>query len=493
MNPNTPVLVGISQIQQVQNNLLADQKIADEPIDMMLKAVRAAAVDAGNEKLLLDVDSVRVIRGIWRYKQPAGYIAEQIGSPGAETFGTPFGGNSVQSAVNRSAVEILQGEKSVIVLTGAENGNTLAKAKKSGIEVSYKATDGGAYDRMLGSEVSMACEAEMARGIRSPIQMYPIFENAIRYQHGETIDQHIKRVSEMWAGFSRVAADNPGAWIREAVDAETIRQPSTSNRMVSFPYPKLMNSNNAVDMAAALIMCSVEKARSLGIPESNWVYPWTGTDAHDHKFVSARENLHSSPAIRLAGRKAMAMADLNASDLDFVDVYSCFPSAVQVAATELGLSFDRPLTVTGGLTFGGGPLNNYVMHSIARMVELSRENPGKVGLITANGGYLTKHAFGVYSSEPPAVDFQYANLQAEVDVTPKREWLVNHHGEVMIESYTVMYQDGEPAVGHAACLTADGKRTWANTQDRQLAIEMTQSEFCGRRASINGEGVLSIL
>ena len=491
MNPNTPVIVGISQIQQRQNNL--PQKIADEPIDMMLNAVRAAAADTGNEKVLLDVDSVRVIRGIWRYKQPAGYIAEQIGSPGAETFGTPFGGNSVQSTVNRSAIDILQGEKSVIVLTGAENGNTLAKAKKSGIEFSYKATHEGAYDRMLGSEDSMACEAEMARGIRMPIQMYPIFENAIRYQHGETIDQHIKRVSEMWAGFSRVAADNPGAWIREAVDAETIRRPSKSNRMVSFPYPKLMNSNSAVDMAAALIMCSVEKAKSLGIPESNWVYPWTGTDAHDHNFVSARENLHSSPAIRLAGRKAMEMADLNVGDLDFVDVYSCFPSAVQVAATELGLSFDKPLTVTGGLTFGGGPLNNYVMHSIARMVELSRENPGKVGLITANGGYLTKHAFGIYCSEPPAVDFQYANLQSEVDLTPKREWLVNHDGEVVIESYTVMYKDGEPAVGHAACLTADGKRTWANTEDRQLAIEMTQSEFCGRRASINGEGVLSIL
>ena len=93
----------------------------------------------------------------------------------------------------------------------------------------------------------------------------------------------------------------------------------------------------------------------------------------------------------------------------------------------------------------------------------------------------------------PAVDFQYENLQAEVDVTPKRGWLVDHDGEVMIESCTVMYQAGEPAVGHAACLTADGKRTWANTEDRQLASEMTQSEFCGRRASINGAGVLSIL
>lgn len=493
MNPNTPVIVGISQIQQRTANPMADPEIGGEPIDMMLDAVRAAATDAGNEKMLGGVDSVRVVRGKWRYKQPAGYIAEQIGSPGAETFGTPFGGNSVQSAVNKSAMEILAGEKSLIVLTGAENGNTLAKASKLGVELSYKETHTGPYDTMLSEEHPMACEAEMARGIRMPIQMYPIFENAIRYERGETIDQHIQRVSEMWAGFSQVAAGNPGAWIREASDAQAIRTASQKNRMVSFPYPKLMNSNSAVDMSAALIMCSVNKARSLGIPEAKWVYPWSGSEAHDHYFVSARDNLHSSPAIRLAGRKAMELAGLEVDDIDFVDVYSCFPSAVQVAATELGLSFEKPLTVTGGLTFGGGPLNNYVMHSIARMVELARENPGKVGLITANGGYLTKHAFGIYSSAPPARDFQHGSPQAEVDALPKRDWLVDHDGEVEIESYTVMYEKGEPAIGHAACLNADGKRTWANTQDRDLAREMTQAEFCGRRASINGEGVLRVL
>jgi acetyl-CoA C-acetyltransferase len=481
-------MIGIAQLQQ----RITDPSAGDEPIDMMVNAVRQAAVDAGNPALLESVDSVRVIRGVWRYKQPAGYVAEEIGSPGAERFGTPFGGNSVQSAVNQSALDILNGAHSLVVLTGAENGNTMAKASKNGVKLGYKETSGD-YDRMLAEEAPMACEAEMARGIRAPIQVYPIFENAIRYQRGLSIEEHIKQVSEMWAGFSQVAAQNPGAWIRDAVDAQTIRTASATNRMVSFPYPKLMNSNNAVDMAAALIMCSVEKAKSLGIDESKWVYPWSGTDAYDHNFVSERDNLYSSPAIRLAGSRAMEMVGLGVDDMEFVDVYSCFPSAVQVAAAELGLSLDRPLTITGGLTFGGGPLNNYVMHSIARMVELCRENQGKKGLITANGGYLSKHAFGVYSSEAPEADFQHANLQAEVDATPSREWLVDHDGEVMIESYTVMYDKSGPAVGHAACLTADGKRTWANTEDKQLADEMTRTEFCGRRASINGEGVLNIL
>ncbi|MDZ7684888.1 MAG: hypothetical protein U5O39_07650 [Gammaproteobacteria bacterium] len=181
------------------------------------------------------------------------------------------------------------------------------------------------------------------------------------------------------------------------------------------------------------------------------------------------------------------------SDIDLIDVYSCFPSAVQVAVNELGLPDELPLTVTGGLTFGGGPLNNYVMHSIARMVELLRESRDQRGVITANGGYLTKHAFGVYSGVPPEKDFQHRNVQAEVDATPARMSLVDYDGEVVIESYTVMYAGEGPAVGHAACLTPDGGRTWANTEDPEVMKAMTEEEFCGRRARIDGAGNLTVL
>ncbi len=201
MNPDTPVIIGVSQIQQ----RVTDPLEGKEPIDQMVDAVRAAAVDAGNPGLLSRVDSVRVVSGMWRYKQPAGYVAELVGCAGTDKV--------------------------------------------------------------------MPCEAEMAREIFMPIQMYPIFENAIRHANGETIEQHLKRVSELWSRFSQVAAGNPDAWLRDAVDAETIRTAGPSNRMVSFPYPKLMNSNNAVDMAAAIIICSARKAKSLGIREDRWFTP----------------------------------------------------------------------------------------------------------------------------------------------------------------------------------------------------------------------------
>jgi acetyl-CoA C-acetyltransferase len=219
-----------------------------------------------------------------------------------------------------------------------------------------------------------------------------------------------------------------------------------------------MNSNSNVDQASALILCSTDVATRLGIDPSKWIYPWVGTDAQDHLFVSNRDNLYSSPAIRFAGGRCLELAGVDAAGLDLVDIYSCFPSAVQVAARELGLSEDRPLTVTGGLTFHGGPMNNYVMHAIARMAELLRAGAGRNGLVTANGGLLTKHAFGFYSSQPSGEPFKH----------------------------TVMYGAEGPTVAHLACRTPEGNRAWANNAESSVLQAMTKEEFCGRAVTLDG-------
>ena len=483
MNPLTPVLVGVSQILERG----FDPDAVREPIDLMLTAAKAAAVDSQSSDILSAIDSVRVVRGIWRYKQPAGYLAEALGLDKPELVGTPFGGNSVQALVSQTALDILAGEIEVALVVGAEVGNTQAKLAKLGQTMTYRETQ-GPYDKMLGEEVPMSCEAEKARGVAQPIQMYPMFENAIRHARGESIADHRDRIAKLWSGFSAVAAQNPTAWIQKEVSPAEIKTASASNRMVSFPYPKLMNSNSAVDMGAALLMTSVEKARALGIPESQWVYPWSGANAHDTYAVSNRANLHSSPAIRHAGNKALLLAGVTVAQLDRVDVYSCFPSAVQVAVAELGLDDTKPLTITGGLTFGGGPLNNYVMHSIAKMVEVSRLHPSEIGLITANGGYLTKHAFGVYSGTAPAQDFQFADVQDAVDAEPTRTVLEDYDGPATVESYTVMYGPEGPKAGHLVCLTPAGERVWANIEDPAEWGAMTESEICGRAVMVDGSG-----
>ncbi|MAT84820.1 MAG: acetyl-CoA acetyltransferase [Gammaproteobacteria bacterium] len=475
----TPILVGAAQLEQ----RIDDPATAREPIELMIDAVRLAAEDAGAPGLLEKAASVRVIRGIWSYQNPARAVAEAVGCPAAETALTPYGGNFVQTVVNQSALDIQRGDRDIVVITGAECGNTQAKARRAGLELDWQALP-GTPDRMFGEDKDMSHEAEKALRIRAPIQIYPMFENALRYHRGESIDAHLKRISELWAGFSRVAAGNPHAWLREPRSAEEIRTISAQNRPVSFPYPKLMNSNNNVDQGAALIMCSERRARELGIPEDKWIYPWAGTDAHDHYFVSNREDFHSSPAIRIAGRRVLELTGLTPADLDLVDVYSCFPVAVQIAAAEIGLDTSRDLTITGGLTFAGGPLNNYVMHSIARAVELLREQRGAKALITANGGYLTKHAFGVYSTTPPAQPFQHQDVQAEVDATPSREVALDYRGDATVETYTVMYGPEGPAIGHVVCRLPDGRRAWANCEDADVLQAMTREEFCGRPVKV---------
>ena len=159
---------------------------------------------------------------------------------------------------------------------------------------------------------------------------------------------------------------------------------------------------------------------------------------------------------------------------------------------ELGLDEHRPLTVTGGLTFGGGPLNNYVMHAIARTAELLREEPGQLALVTANGGNLYKHVHGIYSSQPPLRDFSFDDVQAQIDALPARECLADYSGEVSVESYSVMYGAEGPEIAHMACLTGGGARVWANSDDRDLLMAMTREEFCGRQARLDKGGSISI-
>jgi acetyl-CoA C-acetyltransferase len=346
---------------------------------------------------------------------------------------------------------------------------------------------------LLGEELPMTHPAEAARGIVMPVQVYPVFENSLRASLGRTWDEHLQVISELWARFSQVAAGNPNAWLREPKTAEQIRTATSDNRMVGFPYTKSMNSNNDVDQAAALIMCSVEAAQRLGISEDRWVFPLAGTDAHDTPFVANRENLHSSPAIRVAGRRAFELAGVSVDDVKHVDLYSCFPVAVEIGAAELGHSLDRQLTVTGGLTFAGGPWNNYVGHSIATMANVLREDPGSIGLCSANGGYTTKHAMGIYSTTPPADGFHWEDVQDEVDrITQAKDFAEDHEGDVTVESYTVMHErDGSMSNAIVACLTPAGARTWATTTDADVMKAMTTDDLVGAAADVR-EGVLRL-
>ncbi len=393
--------------------------------------------------------------------------------------------------MNKSSEDILAGRLDVVALTGGEAWRTRMKARKQGATLDWPTAPEDQAPVMIGGDLDMTHPAEAERGVYLPVQIYPMFETAIRAAAGRDPEEHLVRVSELWARFSAVAADNPAAWIRDAKTAEEIRTTSASNRLIGLPYRKYMNSNNDVDMGAAIILASVEAAERLGVPRERWVFPYSGSDCHEHPYVSNRDTFARTPAIELGGKQAMELAGVDIDDIGIVDLYSCFPAAVQLGAQSLGLGTDRQLTRTGGLPFAGGPWNNYVMHAIATVCNDLRQQPGEKGLVWANGGYATKHAFGVYGTEPPAQAFRHAYPQDEIDALPRRELAVGEDaaGPATIEAYTVMHgREGSPEQAISTCLLDDGRRAWGLSTDADVMGALTEGEWVGHRVTLSATG-----
>jgi acetyl-CoA C-acetyltransferase len=326
--------------------------------------------------------------------------------------------------------------------------------------------------------------------------IFALYENAMRYQRGETLEAHAKRVSELWSSMSEVARTNPFAWSTEGRSPEEIRTPTEQNRMHAFPYTKYMCSNMVVDQGAALLLCSHETAERLDVPAERRVYLHASAEALKTHEISNRPDLHTQPAIGLVGRKAYALAGTSAEEINHVDLYSCFPSAVQMAASELGFSEDRDLTVTGGLTFSGGPLNSYVMHAIAGTMDRLREGgPGERALVSSIGGFIAKHAVGIYGADPPTGEgFRHAQVDDEAKALPTRAFHQEYEGPGTIEAFALnLGKDGTPGHLVLSCGVEDGARVWAVCRERSVIEAIDREELCGQRVLVTATGDASLI
>ena len=517
LDPRTPVLVGVGQVATPADAGL-DPAARPEPLTLMTAALRAAAEDCdgvpaggaapAGHALIGNADSIRVVAPLgWQVPNPALLVARRLGvaegDEPAELMVSSIGGNNPQALLHDACLGISRGEHDVVLVTGAEAMYARALARRDPARPWLEWTsqpEGTPPAALFGVEKPGATELEMRRGVILPVHAYPLFENALRAANGWTLHEHRARIGALWSRFSAVAAGNPNAWIRTARTSDEIVTPGPGNRMVSFPYPKLCTANMQVDQGAAFMVCSVSAARAAGVPEERWVFPLAGADAHDHWFISERPELHRSPAIRLAGAAALEQARLGIDDIAFVDLYSCFPVVVQMAAHELGLAVDdpdRPLTLTGGLTFGGGPGNNYTSHGIARAVGALRSTPGSAALVSGLGWYATKHSLGVYASRPPVPgddgSFAWQNVQPAVDALPRCEVDPDASGAVRIETYTVTFdRDGAPERGILVCRTADGSRAWGNVSDAEALALLCAEEGIGRPGDLAADGTLTL-
>jgi len=489
LDPRTPIIIGTGQVAQHAIGL----DDAKDPIALISDAITLASQDAGLTSIP-NPDALRIVSLLsWRYTNPAYFVAQDLRLEPRELGLSATGGNTPQTLVNIASQQIQRGEIDLVFLAGGETSRTRKRARAAGVELDWRTTD--IAPTMVTEEKKIVHPEEIERKMYAPIQLYPMFETAVRAHAGRSVQDHQIHISELWSRFSAVAATNPNAWSQHFYTPEEIRTVSPTNRMIGMPYPKLMNSNNDVDMAAALMVCSVAKAESLGVPRDRWVFMHSGADTHEHIFVSNRNNFYETPAIRIGGKSALELAGLGIDDIDLVDLYSCFPSATQLGAQSLGLDITSQLTRTGGLPFNGGPWNNYVMHAIATMANELRAAPGTKGFIWGNGGFTTKHSFGVYSTEPPKNGFRFGNPQSEIDALPMRDLAVavDAQGPATIEAYTVMHnREGSPETAYAACLLADGRRAWGQSTDADLAGAMCEGEWVGRSCVLDSHGIMFV-
>lgn len=494
IDPRTPVIVGVGQASQ----RFADPSAGLEPIDLLAQAARLALSDAG---AALPVETIAVVEIMsWRYPDPGARLGELLDIDPRTTILSTTGGNSPQMLVNRLAAGIVAGERDTVLLGGAECMYSRRRARR--IEpkawLDWKQSDTAPCPTVWGDTRPGSSQYEMAHRVLAPTQVYPLFETAIRHRSGHTVDEHQRLIASLWSRSSAVAAGNPYAWSPGPYSADDIRVPTADNRLVCFPYTKRMCANLDVDQAAALLLTSYATATAAGVPTDRMVFPLAGADATDHYFVAERASLAESTAIGIAARAATAAAGLGVDDVARFDLYSCFPSAVQLAMTSIGLAGpdggdDRPLTVSGGLAFAGGPGNNAVTHTIAAMVAACREDPGSVGLVTALGWYATKHSVGLYSTTPPPAGFRAvppAETQAQVDALPRRAAAGTYAGAATVEATSVAFdRDATPTIGILSVLTPDGRRALANCSDADTLRDLctTPAEGTGVTLRVNGE------
>jgi acetyl-CoA C-acetyltransferase len=492
---DVPVIIGVGE---------ASERIDEpgwqglSPADLAGRAAAAALADArANEPLAPHIDVIAAVRQFEtsspRAEAPFGRadnfpraVARRIGADPARAILEPVGGQGPQHLVNEFARAIAAGEAGMVLLCGAEAISTIRHLLSRGERRDWSEEVGGELeDRGYGEAL---ITGELGRhGARTPITVYALFENARRAHLGLSREAYGLEMGGLFAPFTKAAATNPHAMSHEIYSAEDLARVTGPNRLTSDPYPRRMVARDQTNQGAAVLLTSVGRARALGVPEDRFVYLHGGADVRERTPIE-RQDLSRSPASVMAASKAIERAGVGLEDIDLFDFYSCFPIAVFNVRDGLGMAHDdpRPLTVTGGLPYFGGAGNNYSMHGIAQAVQALRARPGAFGMVTANGGFLSKYSVGIYSTRPaPAPDFDDAALQAEVDAWPAPP-VAAGQGVGTVETYTIDYSRPEPVAIVVGSLAGSGERFVARTDpsDGTLARRMAVEDPLGARVTM---------
>lgn len=459
-----PVLVGVGQVTDHWDGT-AGPDGAPSPSSLCVSASKIALEDAG--VAASEIDTLAVVRifedSVPGDRHPHGHntnlpgtIARDIGAEPKQAIYAAVGGQSPQQLANEMAARIHAGEIECALVTGSEANKASKAARKHGVDIDWSDGSELAFeDRGMGD--MLLSRAEIKHGIVAPAYFYALFENAMAARDGQTRSERRQAMSSLFAKFAAVAAANPySQFDTKEFDATFLATPSKSNYPFADPFLKWHIAQDAVNQSGAFLIMSEDKADALGISATKRVYLHGGGEASDD-YISERPTLDGSWAMDTAINRALDQAGRAPADVAAFDLYSCFPCAVFSSMAVLGIDHQtesRPLTLTGGLPFFGGPGNNYSMHGIVSMTEWLRDHQGEYGLVLANGGWMTKEAVGIWSTNRPD-----AFAPVESMAKPSEKVALNDApGQGTIETYTVTYGKTGPMSGIIFGRTENGDR-----------------------------------
>ena len=475
MEKTTPILIGVGQAAEV---VQTDLTTAASHADMAGRAARAALADAGVSGDVLDwLACVRTFSDSSpAYACPFGgpnkfprAVAARIGAAPSTAIYDVIGGQSPQTLVAEAARALQTGESRFALIAGGEALGNMRAAQRSSKTLDWSETHDGEWtDRGLFNGPMIVSQTELAHGLMDAMAYYGFIETARRIKAGRTVSEHREYMAELIAPMSNVAAENPFAMFKDSFSSEEIAAPTAANRNLISPFLKNMVAKDGVNQGAAVLMTTVGEAEALGVPREKWVFLRGHAEAQENLMLD-RADLSRSVAMDLVIHGALDAANADSSDIDHADIYSCFPCVVDQAVTQLDRK-EKSMTLTGGLPFFGGPGNNYTLHGICETVSACRAAPGSLGLAHGNGGWMSKQAVGIYSTEwrEGTVFADDAKLAVAIAAQERPGQTSTPSGEGVIESYIVQYKRGDPISAIVIGQLDDGVRFYAKLQDMDV-------------------------
>src|ERR1700726_692616 len=453
-----PVIVGVGEITDRRKEITEGL----EPLTLLEQALRRAEADSGG-KLLGEIGSLDIVNFLsWRYRDPERQLAKRLGIAPKHAYYGPVGGESPIRYLHEAAQRIARGECSVAAVCGAEAQSTATKAQRAGVELPWTPIAHDVAEPKRGAAFQKPMAVKL--GVFTPVTVYPFYEAASSAHWGQTPREAMAESGRLWSTYSSVAAQNPNSWLKRSFTSDEITTPTPDNRLIAWPYTKLMVANPTVNMGAAVLMTSLAKARAEGIPEHRLVHVWGGASAEEPRDYLIRDQFYESHPQNAVLKAVMDLAGGDGKAFDAIENYSCFPCVPKMARRTLGLTADVQPTVTGGLTFFGAPLNTYMTHAACAMVRKLRHG-AKLGLLYGQGGFVTKHHALVLSREMPREAMKQAHsVQAEADRSKGAvpDFVTEAVGKGAVESFTVIYgRGGDVEHGVVMLRTAENARALA--------------------------------